>query len=165
MAEGGPDLGTGPLTTVRARRGGSGRHGVVGRAASYRCRSHRRPGTVASLLNPDGRRGVEDAGALVSTRRDTSRDATPRALGCVDRSSGGDADHSGPCSLPSGRIRTSAGYPEDAGVRVNHLRAEFGATNRPQQQEHGKSEERDAYHNTHQASLGEDQNCGADRYC
>lgn len=52
--------------------------------------------------------------------------------GSVDRSSGEDADYSGPCSLPSGRIRTSAGYPEDAGVRVNHLRVEFGATNRPQ---------------------------------
>jgi hypothetical protein len=44
----------------------------------------------------------------------------------------GGRDHAGPCSLPSGLIRTNAGYPEDAGVRVNHLRVEFGATNRPQ---------------------------------
>jgi hypothetical protein len=77
----------------------------------------------------------------------------------------GDAADSVTCSLPSGLIRTAAGDPEDAGVRVNPLRVERGATNRPQQQEDGKSEERDADHNTHQAGMGEDQNCGADRCC
>lgn len=93
------------------------------------------------------------------------RDATPRALGSVDRSSGGMRTTPGLARCPRGASAQARGAPEDAGVRVNHLRVEFGATNRPQQQEHGKSEERDADHNTHQASLGEDQNCGADRCC
>jgi hypothetical protein len=50
-------------------------------------------------------------------------------------------------------------------VRVGQLRVERGATNRPQPQEDGQSEERDADHNTHQTVVGEDQNCGADRCC
>jgi hypothetical protein len=59
----------------------------------------------------------------------------------------------------------AAGDPEDAVSRVSHLRVERGTTDRPQEQEDGQSEERDADHDTHQGGMGEDQNCGADRCC
>jgi hypothetical protein len=49
---------------------------------------------------------------------------------------------------------------------VNQPRVERGsATNRPQKQEDGKSEERDADHDTYHASVGEDRDHGADRCC
>jgi hypothetical protein len=74
----------------------------------------------------------------------------------------------GPSGLardPRGPFRTEAGDPEDEECARINLRVDCALTNRPQQQEDGQSEERDADQDTHQAGMGEDQNCGADRCC